>query len=122
MYSGYLLDLTSRILLLRQFPPKFPDVIAHHITEMFGVSKGYPLPPFVHEAYVVGYQAEIGLEVLVVAINGSVYRIDRRKYHITWSLDRSMGKKPFHSNKLLWDESYFPVTPVAIKLKPELFE
>ena len=122
MYSGYLLDPISRTLLLQRFIPKFPDVLAHHITEMFGVSKRHPLPPFVHEAYVVGYQAEIGLEVLVVAINGTVHRIDGRKYHITWSLNRSMGKKPFHSNKLLKAESYFPVTPVAIKLKPELFE
>ena len=35
-YTGFELDKKSRRALLSQFPPQFPDVIAHHITYKFG--------------------------------------------------------------------------------------
>jgi len=37
----------------------------------------------------------------LVELNGSTRRSDGRLYHITWSLDRSKGKKPFHTNDII---------------------
>ncbi len=43
-YTAYVLTDASRDLLLSKFPPKFPDVIAHHITINIGVKKDAPIP------------------------------------------------------------------------------
>lgn len=97
MFTGYLLTDESRNKLLKIFPPKYSNVIAHHITEKYGVDKNHAAPPAPESCQVVGYINESGVEALLVAINGSVERKDGSKYHITWSLDK--GKKPVETNK-----------------------
>jgi hypothetical protein len=107
-YTGWELDPVSRARLLAEFPPQFPDVLAHHVTHRFGVTQEDGMPPEGAQLQVVGYavdkefeESEASLECLVVAVNGNEKRPDGRVYHITWSLDRSRGRKPVDSNRVL---------------------
>ena len=115
MYTAHVLDKKSRRELAKVFPPKYPEFVGHHITLKFGVPKDAPNPrPAIVK--VVGYADDgEGLEALVVEVDGKTVRPDGGIYHITWSLDRSKGKKPVHSNELVkrqgheLDETY-PIT------------
>lgn len=98
----------SRARLLAEFPPRFPDVLAHHVTHRFGVSREDGMPPEGAQLTVVGYATDVeahegegSLECLVVAVNGNVLRPDGKVYHVTWSLDRSKGRKPVDSNRVI---------------------
>lgn len=101
MYTAYVLDAKSRRELSKHFPPKYPETVGHHVTVKFGVSKDTPTPRPA-ELKVVGYADDgEGLEALVVSVDGKTVRPDGGIYHITWSLDRSKGRKPVHSNELV---------------------
>jgi len=118
-YSAFILDNNSRNRLKKLFPPKFPEFVGHHITHQFGVKRGSEAPESPKSVDVIGYASEDGLEALVVSINGNHIRPDGKIYHITWSLDRSKGKKPIHSNELLkngWEK----VGPISIKVSPKI--
>jgi len=119
MYTAYVLDKKSRRELAKQFPPKYPEFVGHHTTIKFGVPKDAPKPKPA-DVKVVGYADDgEGLEALVVAVNGSVDRPDGSVYHITWSLDRSLGRKPVQSNALV-QNGYESVKPIHIKTTPEV--
>ena len=117
-YTAYAVSESSRRELLKHFEPKNPEVICHHVTYKFPASASDPLPPAVHEAHVVGYAEQPGLEALVVEINGSTKRPDGKHYHITLSLDRSMKMKPVHSNDLV-AKGFKQVPRFAIHLEPK---
>jgi hypothetical protein len=118
-YNAYVISDESRNELASIFPPKYPDWIGHHATLDFGVPED-PSLPYGDPAkiVVIGYAEEDGLEALVVSVNGEEYRPDGKRYHITWSLDRSLGKKPVHSNTLI-QRGFTPVSkiPVSGQLK-----
>lgn len=118
-YLAYELDGKSRASLLEKFPPKFPDVVAHHITIKHGVKQGDP-PPEAEAVKVVGYASDESLECAVVEVGGTTERPDGNTYHITLSLDRSKGRKPVDSNELLaqgWQQvEPFPVEAAPAKL------
>lgn len=107
----------SRSELAKIFPPKFPEFIGHHIT--YGMrKKGDDTLPHADSFRVVGYAInEEGLETLVVEVDGSTSRPDGKIFHITWSLDRSAGFKPVHSNDLLmskgWQKIHSPINITA---------
>ena len=114
-YNAYVLDGQSRTKLAQRFPPKYPDWIGHHITVDFGVPKDPSLPyGDVADIKVIGYAEDDGIEALVVAVNGEAERPDGKTYHITWSLDRSKGRKPVDSKKLIADKGFTIVTPTNI--------
>jgi hypothetical protein len=103
-YAAFEVPERARNELARLFPPKFPQFIGHHITSVFGVKRDDKLPlPLGYKVAVrvVGYAVEDGLEALVVTVNNATHREDGKRYHITWSLDRSKGKKPVDSNDLI---------------------
>jgi len=116
-YTAYTFSEHTREEILKKFPPKNNEVIAHHITWKFLAKSTDELPPIAHEAHIVGYASEDGLEALVVSINGTTKRPDGAILHITLSLDRGKGKKPVHSNQLL-KNGYSHVTPFSIQLEP----
>lgn len=117
MYTSYVLDETSRNLLLKKFPPKYEKVIAHHVTEEFGVPADTPAPEPA-KIKVVGYRdSGDGIEALVVAVNGNSTRKDGNKYHITLSLDPSKYT-PKDSNEMLSEKSYTIVMPIEISTTP----
>jgi len=99
-YTAFVLSQRARAELLSKFPPKFPDVICHHVTERFGVPNGFQAPND-SNVTVVGYASDDSLEALVVEVDGARERKDGKVYHITLSLDRSQGRKPVESNDVI---------------------
>ena len=120
MYTGYELTEQSREKLRELFPPKYSEFLGHHITEQFGVKDPSKVPDQPGEAKVIGYLDEgNGLEGLLVSIDGNTRRPDGSLYHITWSIDRSKGYKPVHTNKYI--DQARPVSPVNIQVIPKFF-
>lgn len=117
-YMAYTLSPSSRKQLINHFKPKYPEVICEHVTYKFPAKSTDALPPAVHEAHVVGYEdSGDGIEAVVVEINGSTKRPDGKLFHITLSLDRSKGKKPFHSTDMV-NKKFTHISPIVIHLTP----
>lgn len=113
-YEAFVLDEQTRQELLKQFPPKFPEWIGHHITHRFGISQEKHQPSNqLHQFKVVGYAEDVGIEALVVAVDGNTKRPDGKVYHVTWSLDRAKGRKPVDSNKVIAEKGYTKVKPLS---------
>jgi hypothetical protein len=121
-YSGWLLSDSERSRLLALIPGKYPDVIAHHITLEHGSPKKLILPPDV-SAVIVGYADDgVGVEAIIVRIDGTTTRPTGGVYHITWSLDRAAGAKPADSNRVITLNGWVPlVTTVPITVEPLIF-
>ena len=111
-YVAFVLDASSKQKLLEQFPPKYSDVYADHITYQYGVPRPETMPSS-EDVQVVGYGSGEGIEALVVAINGSTKRLDGGTYHITWSLERHRGFRPKDSNVML-EHGWEAVSPISI--------
>ena len=118
--TGWKLPSEEREELLAQFPPKYENVIADHVTLRTGATPQTPLPR-TPEARIVG-RGDDGrsLECLVVEVDGSTDRPDGSTYHITWSL--ASGRKARESNDVLRDKGWEQVDrPVHIELEPARF-
>jgi hypothetical protein len=113
MYSAYQLDSKQRENLLKQIPPRYPKVVADHITVCFGGGH-LTLPKENQKTEIIGMVDDNnGLQALVVQVDGSLIRQDGSIYHITWSLDPNkkvspeidptaeQTYKPVHSNVLV---------------------
>ena len=113
--TGWKLDRGEREGLLKQFPPRYANVIADHVTLETGAERK-PLPPSVKAAIVGRADDGESLECMVVTIDGTTDRPDGSTYHITWSL--GPGRKARESNDVLkeqgWEELDHPV-PVTIE-------
>lgn len=122
MYTAWVLSETERTRLLALFPPRYPDVVAHHVTDRPGVRKDAPLPPEA-DLVVVG-MADDGekVQALVVEVNGSTAREAGGTYHLTWSLDREAGAKPVHSNDVLASQGYVAVSRAPFTAEPMLLK
>lgn len=119
MYNGYEIEEGSRNKLMTLYPPRYPNVLGHHITEKFGV-KNEEVPEQPSKVMVVGYiDNGENVEGFLVSIDGVTTRPDGGKYHITWSIDRSKGAKPFHTNNHV-DEA-ISIRPVEIDVDAKFF-
>ena len=85
------LDRQQHEMLLHRFVPKWPDVIADHVTLVSG--NDARLPGQVNAAIVGEVNDGEGLQAMVVAIDGSADRPDGSSYHITWSPDPLKGRR-----------------------------
>ncbi|MCC7035869.1 MAG: HAD-IIIA family hydrolase [Alphaproteobacteria bacterium] len=104
-YAAYEVDKDSREMLLEAFPPRHPDVIAHHITHKYGATEA-DMPPMPAGVRVTGHHDNGAIQVLVVEVDGKRHQAARedetpRYYHITLSIDREQGIAPKNSNDLL---------------------
>lgn len=117
-YSAYVLSSVSRALILERLSPRFPEVIAHHITYRFPDKE---LPPPVETIEVIGYAGDERVECLVVQVDGQTDRPHGGTFHITLSLDREQGAKPVHSNHLL-KAGWSPIDPFHLEVSPELIQ
>ena len=118
---GWKLDRDQREELLRRFPPRYPDAIADHVT-LRSDARSDPLPAPV-EAKIVG-RADDGdsLEAMVVTVDGTADRPDGSIFHITWSLDRSKGRRAKESNDLLKRGGWQQLDePVPVQVEPARF-
>lgn len=118
--TGWKLPADERAALLAQFPPRYENVVADHVTLRVGTTAKTPLPRK-PAARIVG-RADDGrsLECLVVELDGTTDRPDGSTYHITWSL--GPGRKARESNDVLrelgWE--HLPA-PVPVELEPARF-
>lgn len=119
-YTAFVLSQKSRSEILNRFPPKFPDVIAHHVTENAGVRKEDYYTPKPAHVRVIGYACDDSLEALIVKVNGDRKHRDGRTYHITLSLDKSQGRKPFHSNDVIATNEWSPIDEFDVETTPKL--
>jgi hypothetical protein len=116
---GWLLAGNDREKLLRQFPPKYGNVVAHHVT-LKTDAEDEPLPPEV-EARLVGRADDgKGVEALIVAIDGTTDRPDGSTYHITWSLGE--GRRARESNDVLKERGWERLeNAIPARLEPGRF-
>lgn len=120
MYTGYELTENSRKILLDRFPPKYRDLIGHHITEKFGVRADEAAPDAPRSVTAVAYADDgVMVEGFVVEIDGSDKRPSGGTYHLTWSIDRSKGAKPVHTNEILHMAK--PIDPIQLEVIPRNF-
>ena len=116
---GWLLSEGDRTKLLAQFPPRYENVVAHHVTLQANAERE-PLPKTVTAQVVGRTDDEKGVEAMVVAIDGSTDRHDGSTYHITWSL--ADGRRARESNDVLrgrgWEELDHPI---PVELEPGRF-
>jgi hypothetical protein len=120
MYSGYLLSKNSRNHLMELFPPKYSTILGHHITYKFGIKNNDDKPDVPQTVKVIGYiDNGDSVEGLLVEIDGSVYRPDGSKFHITWSIDKDKGAKPVDTNRYVNDAKM--ITPIDISVEPKIF-
>lgn len=120
MYTGYELSRESREKLARFFPPQYPDFIGHHITLEFGTKPGTPVPEAPQKVEVVGYVDDgRGVEGFLVEVDGTSKRPTGGRFHITWSIDRSKGRKPFHTNDIISRAD--PIPHIKIDVTPKVF-
>lgn len=104
-YTAYELTEESRAALLKAFPPKYADVIAHHITQKYGAAEG-ETPAQPKSVIVAGYHDSGAIQVLVALVDGRQYQAEgldgaKKFLHITLSLDREQGVSPKNSNDVL---------------------
>ncbi len=113
---GWRLDRDQRRELLQQFPPKFPNVVADHVTLNGKAAAEAPLPKEC-EGEIVGRADDgKGVEAMVVAIGGTTDRPDGSTYHITWSL--ADGRRAKESNEVIashgWERFDLPMPILLI--------
>jgi hypothetical protein len=118
-YTGWLVDPGDRERLLQQFPPRYEEVVAHHVTQKFGDHQA--TVPVETSGEIVGEADDgRGVQALVVRIGGTTDRPDGSTYHITWSL--GPGRQAKESNDVIarrgW--TWLP-QPVEVRLEPRPF-
>lgn len=117
MTVGWKLEEGCRAALLLRFPPRYPRVIADHVTLNLHDKVA---PPPIGEAQVIGRcDDNAGVEALVVRIEGSTARPDGLVWHVTWSL--AEGRTPRESNAAIATLGWVPVEPFPIGLNPAIW-
>jgi hypothetical protein len=114
---GWKLDREQRKELLQQFPPKYREVDADHVTLQTKAADDSPLPQETDGEIVGRADDGRGVEAMVVAIGGGTGRPDGGTYHITWSLEP--GREAKQSNDVLAQQPWVPFDlPMPVKLEP----
>lgn len=119
---GWTLDPGEREKLIERFPPRYPDVVAHHVTLNPRADASTPLPPERSGTIVGEAEDGEGVQALVVAIGGGTDRPGGGTYHITWSLDKARGRRAVESNEVIARLGWQALAePVALSLQPAFF-
>lgn len=114
---GWALDRAERIELLLQFPPRYGNVVADHVTLAARVGREAPLPEPITGEIVGRADDGRGVEAMVVRIAGSSDRPDGSTWHITWSL--SDGRRAKESNDVIAQRGWEPIAlPMPVQLTP----
>ena len=114
---GWKLDREQRKELLQQFPPRYGEVDADHVTLRTEAADDAPLPEET-EGEIIGRADDgRGVEAMVVAIAGTSDRPDGSVYHITWSL--GPGREAQESNDVLAARDWLSLDlPMPVRLEP----
>ena len=114
-FVGWALDRGEREALLKRFPPRYTEAVADHVTLKFGDAKAQ-LPTATRGEIVGEADDHMGVQAIVVRIDGTTDRPDGSTYHITWSL--APGRRAKESNDVIarlgwrrWPEA----TPIRLE-------
>lgn len=119
-YTGWLLEPADRAWLLTLIPPRYPAVVAHHVTLKFGDRQAVPRTETRGEAVGVADDGK-GVQALVVRIAGTTRRPDGGTFHITWSL--AEGRQAVESNDVIRERGWIDLpAPLPIRLEPRTFD
>lgn len=114
---GWKVDHGQRRELLLQFPPRFSEVVADHVTLSAKVDGRSELPSEAFGEIVGRVDDGKGVEAMVVSIGGTTDRPDGSTYHITWSLAK--GRRAKESNDVIRERGWEPFElPMPVKLEP----
>jgi hypothetical protein len=118
-FVGWSVDRRERETLLRRFPPRYPNVVADHVTLKFGDVRA--IPPTDTWGEIVGEADDgAGVQALVVSIRGTTERPDGSTYHITWSL--AAGRQAKESNDVIARLGWRDLPePVRVSLEPRSY-
>jgi hypothetical protein len=117
---GWKLDREQRKELLLQFPPKYSEVVADHVTLSARVARSSELPSESLGEIIGRADDGKGVEAMVVSIAGTTDRPDGSTYHITWSLEK--GRRAKESNDVIRQFGWQPIElPVPVMLQPARF-
>ena len=117
---GWKLDRDQRRELLQQFPPRFRNVVADHVTLKPRSSPKAPLPDETIGEIVGRASDGKGVEAMVVRIDGTTDRPGGGTYHITWSLED--GRRAKESNDVIAASGWESIElPMPVKLEPARF-
>ena len=120
--TGWKLPESEREPLLQHFPPKYSKVDADHVTLRAGVGIDDDKPAPVSCRIVGRADDGEGVEAMVVEIDGTTDRPDGSTYHITWSLDRTKGRRAGESNEVIRDRGWAAFAePVDVSVIPARF-
>ena len=116
--TGWKLDREQRKELLQQFPPRYAETVADHVTLQTKASEDAPLPEE-NMGEIVGRADDgKGVEAMVVSIADTTDRPDGSTYHITWSL--AEGREAVESNDVIASCGWAPLDlPMPVRLRPE---
>ena len=118
---GWKLDREQRRELLQQFPPRYPNVVADHVTLQSRAAEDAPLPEETDGEIVGRADDGRGVEAMVVSIGATTDRPDGSTYHITWSLGD--GREAKESNDVLANRRWEKFDlPMPVRLEPARFE
>lgn len=118
---GWKLDREQRKELLQQFPPRYRNVDADHVTLRTEAADDAALPDEDQGEIVGQVDDGDGVEAMVVAIGGAVDRPDGSIYHITWSL--GPGRKAQESNDVLAARDWTELDlPMPVRLIPSCWQ
>jgi hypothetical protein len=117
---GWKLDRAQRAELLLQFPPRYKNVVADHVTLKSKASPGAPLPDET-EGEILGRADDgRGVEAMVVRVGGTADRPDGSIYHVTWSL--ADGRRARESNDVIAERGWIAFDlPMPVVLEPARF-
>ncbi|MDB5669430.1 MAG: hypothetical protein JWO25_389 [Alphaproteobacteria bacterium] len=97
LVAGWKLDPAQRKELLQQFPARYANVVADHVTLETGEA---PAVPEAVIGEIVGRADDgEGVEAMVVSLGGATDRPDGGTFHITWSL--AEGRRARESNAVI---------------------
>ena len=126
-YSCYHICSGSKKTILSELREIFgdsshPEMLLHHITEIFPKGKQrvkLPEPP--EKVMVIGYLKTALVEAAVVEIDGNSTRPEGGTYHCTISIDREAGGKPVMVNTALREIGFARIrVPFEIDVIPAL--
>jgi hypothetical protein len=119
--TGWKLDRAQRKELLQQFPPRYANVVADHVTLQTDASADAPLPDETMGEILGRADDGKGVEAMVVRIGATSDRPDGSTYHITWSL--AEGRKAVESNHVIAAHGWTALDlPMPVRLLPSRWE
>lgn len=88
-FSSFILSEEQRAFLLEKFPPRYPRIVAHHVTEWFDCPPSAIMPQNKPVQIIGIADNDHGIQALIATVDSKTNReSDGHPYHITWSLDK----------------------------------